>query len=218
MLIDSKTLSQYFTNGTPKGVIHVGAHAAEELSVYDSLGVDSVIWVEANPLLFGGLLSKIQDHIGSSAYCFAAFDKDGEHIELNIANNGESSSIFNFGTHSEEHPHIHYVGKIKVPTLCIDTLLDKKGFDTTSFDFVNIDVQGAELLVLKGMKNQLKNIKYAYLEVNEKPLYDGCSLIQEIDEFLKEFGFERVLTKMTQHGWGDALYMKFNGENMHVDR
>ena len=30
----------------------------------------------------------------------------------------------------------------------------------------------------------------------------------DIDEFLAKYHFKRILTNMTKHGWGDALYIK----------
>ena len=63
------------------------------------------------------------------------------------------------------------------------------------------------------LKGAIKSIKYAkalYLEVNEKELYKKCGLINEIDTFLFQYNFKRVLTNMTPHGWGDALYILDN--------
>ena len=60
---------------------------------------------------------------------------------------------------------------------------------------------------------RLQDIKYAkviYLEVNEKELYNHCALITDIDEYLLKYNFKRILTKMTKHGWGDALYVLDN--------
>jgi hypothetical protein len=58
------------------------------------------------------------------------------------------------------------------------------------------------------MIKYLENVDYLYLEVNIKELYQGCSLLPEINEFLKGFGFEQKEIKMTHHGWGDAFYIK----------
>lgn len=208
MLIPFHELTRFFVNGSPRGVIHIGAHKAEELEGYVSLGISTIAWIEANPNKLGDLISRTATHPGSTVHWFAAHERDGEIVSLNIANNGESSSILELGTHKSEHPHIHYVGKVNVPARTIDTFLKASGFDPLVFDFVNIDIQGAELMALRGMREHLKNVKYFYLEVNERPLYEGCALIQEIDEFLSEFSFKRELTKLTQHGWGDALYIK----------
>jgi len=208
MLIGASEILTHLKHGTPQGILHVGAHSAEEIHLYSELGVSRVAWIEANPALISRLISNTALHVGSSVHFFAALDEDGVLIDLNIANNGESSSVLQFETHTKEHPHIHFVAKTKVPCWKIDTFLSQKGFSKDLFDFVNIDVQGAELRVLKGMHNQLFYVKYAYLEVNEKFLYKDCALIHEIDEFLLQYGFKRVITKMTQHGWGDAFYVK----------
>ena len=40
-------------------------------------------------------------------------------------------------------------------------------------------------------------------------LYEGTWLLPELDEYLATFNFKRVITNMTQHGWGDALYIKY---------
>jgi hypothetical protein len=69
------------------------------------------------------------------------------------------------------------------------------------------DIQGAELLALKGATESLKHAQVLYLEVNEEYLYKNCGLIGEIDEFVAKFGFRRVMTNMTGQKWGDAIYV-----------
>lgn len=207
MLISFEELSRFFIN-PPRGVIHIGAHEAEELDGYLNLGIDSIIWVEANPKLFDKLKKITKKHAGSTVHCFAAHSSDDGVLELNIANNGQSSSILELGTHKHEHPHVHYIEKIKVPTKKVDSLIEELKVDKAKFDFINIDIQGAELLALKGMQKQLECARFLYLEVNEKPLYEGCALIEELDSFLADFSFTKKVVKMTPHGWGDALYVK----------
>ncbi len=74
--------------------------------------------------------------------------------------------------------------------------------------FLNVDLQGAELLALKGMGDLLKHFDHAYIEVNERELYKGCPLVGEIDAFMAKAGFVRKETVMTKHFWGDALYQR----------
>ena len=65
-------------------------------------------------------------------------------------------------------------------------------------------------MALKGAVKSIKHAKVLYLEVNEKELYKNCGLITDIDNFLSVYNFKRVLTSMTYHGWGDAVYILNN--------
>jgi FkbM family methyltransferase len=208
MLIDFKELSPSFFCPV-KGVIHVGAHKAEEHVIYKMNGIEKTIWVEANPMLLNEILSRTILSPGQSVHLAAAHEKEFEIVRLNVANNGESSSILDLDFHKIAHPHIQYVGQVEIPTRRIDSIVLKGGYNPEEFNFMNIDVQGAELLVLKGSTALLENtVDYIYTEINEKSLYKDCALVNDIDEFLLEFKFKREITRMTEYGWGDAFYVK----------
>jgi len=91
--------------------------------------------------------------------------------------------------------------------ITVDTFFERNNLDSTNYDFWNFDIQGAELMALQGGIESIKHVKALYLEVNEKELYQKCGLITDIDDFLSKYNFKRVLTSMTCHGWGDALYI-----------
>ena len=63
-------------------------------------------------------------------------------------------------------------------------------------------------MALCGGVEALKNAKVLYLEVNAAELYKGGALLPQLDEFLSTQGFKRVLTEMTVHKWGDAIYIR----------
>ena len=63
-------------------------------------------------------------------------------------------------------------------------------------------------MALHGAGDYIKYVDVMYLEVNEKELYKNCGLIDELDSFLSRHNFKRVITKMTEYGWGDAIYIK----------
>jgi hypothetical protein len=90
----------------------------------------------------------------------------------------------------------------------VDTFLNRQNLDARKYDFWNFDIQGAELMALKGAINALDYVKALYLEVNTEEVYKGCGRMNEIDEFLGVRGFKRVITDITEYGWGDALYVK----------
>ena len=73
---------------------------------------------------------------------------------------------------------------------------------------LNIDVQGYELEVLKGADSILGCIQFMILEVNLDEMYEGCPLVEELDEFLKKCNFERIHTYWQSTSWGDAIYVK----------
>jgi hypothetical protein len=89
--------------------------------------------------------------------------------------------------------------------------LDDFNYDVNKYNFINIDVQGYELEVFKGASEKLNYIDVIMTEINQDELYKDCTQIQELDEFLSKYGFERVETYWWYNdGWGDALYIKKN--------
>ena len=188
-----------------KGVLHVGAHMCEELDTYRALGITDIVWVEANSAIAAQAQAK---YPGATIVRETISDVDGKEVEFMITNNGQSSAILEFGTHSTEHPTVVEVSREIHHTKRLDTIYAELGWAADRFDFLNIDIQGAELLALRGMGDILANFKYLYLEVNEKHLYQDCALVGEIDQYLEQFGFRRAETQMTGHGWGDAFYVK----------
>ena len=190
------------------GIIHVGACTAEELPLYKEVGVERVIWIEANPQLAQHLSTRLMMEEGHTAFCFAASDNSEGSSILNITNNFQSSSILNLKKHKEIYPDITVVGKAEAPNLTLDDFIKIYGIDMSAYNFLNLDIQGAELLALKGSAGILQDIDYIYTEVNEEELYEGCALIQDIDDYLNSFSFKRVKTHIEKEKWGDAFYIK----------
>lgn len=189
-----------------KGILHIGAHDCEENELYSKyLDInDNIIWIDA-------MDEKVQQGKQKGIkYIYQAVisDIDNQQINFNITNNIQSSSIFELGTHLKEHPWVNVISKRVLTTTTIDTFIKHNNIDITTLNFWNFDIQGAELNALKGGRELLKYVDVLYLEVNVDYLYKGCALMTDIDDFLKEYQFTRVITNITQHGWGDALYIK----------
>lgn len=205
MLIDFRQLfPKYGIN--PKGVLHIGANKGEEFPVYMELGIKRQIWFEANPDIYKKLVENISSNPEAIAFNYCVGDENKDVILHESNNEGQSSSILDLGTHLEVHPEVFFVRDIIVEMKRIDSMYSSLSDEV---DFLNIDVQGAELQVLKGMGNLLNEFNWAYLEVNKAELYKGCALVEEIDEYLASFGFVRVETQWCGNtNWGDALYIK----------
>ena len=188
----------------PKCIIHVGAHEAEEYDEYLSFSPREIHWVEAQADKCILLEKRFKDNNGIFVYNAAVWGTSGRSLNLKITNNGESSSLLDFGTHATIYPDIVNLRETKIITKTLDELFAGKVIP----DLVNIDIQGAELQALQGAKGLLPNTKMIYLEVNQKELYKGLGLIEDIDNYLTPFGFTRSATRWwLNDGWGDAIYI-----------
>jgi FkbM family methyltransferase len=189
------------------GVLHVGAHNCEELLQYTNYGLtnNNIIWIEANPKLVEENLNIDNTRIIKNFICC---DKDEGKTKLNISNNGQSSSIFEFGSHAKSYRSVKYVDSVEVNNCRIDSMYEQEKIPKNFANFVNMDIQGAELLALKGMGDLLNYFDYAYLEVNNGYVYKNCALVDEIDEYLSKYNFVREETVWTNANWGDAMYIK----------
>jgi len=208
MLISKEEIKEYFKqhNIHINGVFHIGAHECEELHVYEYFGIPlkNILWIDALP-------DKVDEQRKrgiSNVFQSVISDKDGEHVVFKVTNNGQSSSIFEFGTHKTSYPWCIVTRRILMTTTTIDTFMKSNALDSSKYNFWNFDIQGAELKALMGGEESLKHVKAVYLEVNTEEVYQGCAKISEIDAFLESRGFKRVLTKIVNEGWGDALYVR----------
>ena len=215
MLIDYKIcvdLIRASHGSTPKKILHVGAHTGEEAASYAQHGAEKVIWFEANESLAPALQSHLTQFAMQQQIVGAALWDSDTTLVFKITNNLQSSSFFDLEDHAKLYPNITVAEERSIRAHRLDTLLDATPSEIifSEFEFINIDTQGAELAILKGMGNYLyqASVKAIYLEVNKRELYKGIPLVQEIDAFLLKHQFFRVKTIMTPEGWGDAIYLR----------
>ena len=186
-----------------KGILHVGAHECEELNDYERyIQRNQILWVEALPDKVQFCKQRYTNVLIENAIVSDTVEK----VRFNVSNNGQSSSILEFGLHSTFHPHVHYVSSFESETKLLKDVISNYNIN---YNFLNFDIQGAELKALKGMEEYLNKVDYLYTEVNSDYVYKDCALIGELDEYLLKFGLERVETKWCENfRWGDAFYIR----------
>ena len=194
-------------HGVPPGVIHLGAHQLEERPAYLAAGISCLLWVEADPDTYAAI-QKTDLLPREKILNFAAADVDDVEREFYVASNGQSSSLFPMQLHHRYHPEITVTCVRRVPCARMDTVLAGLSWPVKDVGLVNLDLQGAELLALRGFGDLLRGIPLIYTEVSTAPLYRNAPLIGDIDEYLARYGLRRVLTQMTRWDWGDALYAR----------
>ena len=191
-----------------KGVLHIGASEGQEAPEYARQGIQDMCFIEAIPSVYNVLKEKIAQYPRALAINECIGDEDGKEVTFNIADNGgQSSSYLEFGTHEQQHPNVHFVDKVQMKTKRIDTIYRELLIPNDKYDFLNIDLQGAELFALRGMGDLLWNFKWAYLEINTAQVYKGCAEVGEIDSYMAKFGFRGYDTYMVGN-WGDKFYKR----------
>jgi FkbM family methyltransferase len=212
MIFDLNAIEQH-TGIKITGAIHVGAFLGEELSQYRALGLTNTILFEPQKKLFDIVNFKcivkekaFNVALGSEESVVGMFISDREGGVSNGA--GASSSILAPKKHLTEHPEVTFPSKESITVKRFDKFVQENGVDISNHNLLNIDVQGYELEVLKGMGDELNKIQLIIAEVNRDEMYEGCPMIEDIDDYVKEFGFERVAVEWQSESWGDALYVK----------
>jgi FkbM family methyltransferase len=188
-----------------KGVVHIGAHYGEEIQEYVDNGIQKITVFEPLSKNFEVLAERLQNvNADIQGYQVALGSQKGTATMYLSSNEAQSSSILKPKEHLEHHPDVSFDGTEEVEVSVLDE------YDLGDANFINMDVQGYELEVLRGGKETLNNVDYVYCEVNRGEMYENNAMIDDIDEYLGEYGFERVETYWpeTWYKWGDALYIK----------
>lgn len=210
----------HLLNAGIKRVLHVGADRGLELPQYKNMGVEEVVWVEANPEVYGELLETLKimniQEVKSLPFNQLITDQDDVETEFNlyyghdaghlVGNKGMSSVL---KAKNSWWGSDCYRGSIELNSLTLDTFLERNnlGYD---FDLLNMDTQGAELMIAKGGHKLLSEVRYICSEVTlYNPYYHGNPLIKDLSELFEQYGFQHHSTELSgDKCWGDALFIK----------
>ena len=117
-----------------------------------------------------------------------ALSSDQKKASLNLAKNRGNSSLykpnFNFLKNYPYSENYKIEETVSVEVTSLDALQSDKII--TNMDFIKIDVQGAELDILKGGEKLLnKNILGIEVEVEFHPMYESVPFFSDIDSFIR---------------------------------
>jgi FkbM family methyltransferase len=117
----------------------------------------------------------------------------------------KSSSLLPPSEEIDKHTAwLQFKRKTQVKTMRLDNYVKKNSLNI--IDFVHLDVQGAELMVLEGAGTFLSKIKLIWMEVEAVELYQGQPLKNNVEQFMIKNNFS-ILQDTVNSVAGDQLYV-----------
>ncbi|MCS7469418.1 FkbM family methyltransferase [Stieleria sp. ICT_E10.1] len=101
-------------------------------------------------------------------------------------------------------PWLQFEGTTDVDTMTMDDFCER---ENVMPDFLHMDVQGAELDVLRGAEKSFGSIRAIWMEVSLTEVYAGQPLVEDVRQFMSGHGmFESVM--LPEGPQADVLYVK----------
>ncbi len=121
-----------------------------------------------------------------------------------------SGSILKVGSLAKDSYGMEQAEQFTVDTITLDSEISA----ARSIDCVWIDVQGAELFVLRGARESLKRIKSIFVEVSRlSELYEGGAIMDDIEALLALHGFKLALLGLDRGNLtGNAFFVRRDGK------
>ncbi|MBD2150278.1 FkbM family methyltransferase [Pseudanabaena sp. FACHB-1277] len=176
---------------TPLSVIDIGASRGTfTQSLQIVYGIKKGLLIEPQPILCDQLKQKFADPQFVIYECAIADSERTQKME--VLNWDYSSSLLEVkrdidNVNSILNLEVNQTIDCKVRTL--DNILQEIHWKET-IDLLKIDIQGAELMALKGAEQTLKRTKMIFTEVSFRRLYENAPVFQEVYDYLHDQGFK----------------------------
>ena len=187
------------------GILHIGAHLGQEASRYSELK-KRVIWVEAIPEIYEGLLTNIMKFENQKAVCALIGDENLINKTFYLSSNSkESSSLFNFAR-MNGYPDLKMTESIILRMRTLDEIFSEN--EICNYSHWVIDVQGAEMNVINGSLKLLKYCKSLLIEVSTRDVYENGTRYYDLLKLLENQGFH-PLWAPSVNSHEDVLFLRF---------
>ena len=195
-------------------VVEIGARDCSETAAFSRLLPNASIYAfECNPSTLPVCRRVVENLPNATLIEKAAADQDGAMtfypIDQELTDtdwedgNPGASSLFKA---SGEYPLERYVQKeITVSATRLGTFLEEKHIPR--IDLLWMDIQGAELMALTGLGDQICNVKVIHTELEFFEIYAGQPLFGEIKQFLNRHGFRLATFTALGPYSADAIFL-----------
>lgn len=190
-------IKQYIYNrfkNTSPTIIEAGAAEGYDTVEFSNMFPSGQIYAfEPAPLLYNMAYDKIKDRINVILNNMALAESTGKK-EMVLADRfgipWGSSSLLKPKQHLENNPDITFKNTTLVQTINLDEFIRQENIN--NIDFMWLDMQGYEPVVLQHAPNSLKMAKYIYSEINLVENYDGNMIYPDFKLFMEENNFKVV--------------------------
>ena len=156
---------------------------------------------EPTPELYPHLQKQFGSNLNVLFIPMAVSNKNGS-ARFNVAGQGDwgcsSLNQFSDNIHEvwENRSDFKFTHSYNVPTIRLDTFIENWNLKGEVIDFLWIDAQGHDMLVLESLGNNIRNVNKGRLEVAYTvELYKGTNnTLQNAETFLKNNGFHWKVT------------------------
>jgi FkbM family methyltransferase len=176
----------------PLTIFDVGAHEGQTYYTYRSLFPDARIYsFEPSPSLFVALKLAQSSDRNAQAHQLAVSDTQGLQV-FHLNQSSGTNSLLQAGDKVAEYYGsglFEQKSELTVEATTIDRFMNEHSIEDLSI--LKLDIQGAELMALKGASEHLrrKAIALIFLEVEFVYLYKDQALFHQVCSFLEEMGY-----------------------------
>ena len=172
-------------------VIDCGAHDGSDTVVLQQKLGGRVYAFEVVPEIFERLKQRTANNKNIICFPIALAAETGTaKFYVGEGSSDASSSLLAPKEHLVDHPDINFDRTITVETNTLDDWAAKQGI--TSIDFLWLDMQGAELMMLQHSPKILATVKMIHTEVSVRETYEGVTLYKDYKNWLTANGFKLI--------------------------
>jgi len=198
---------KYFVQFLPENpiILEAGAHKGKdtvEMAMLWPMGVIHAF--EPVPHLFKLLENNTRNLKNVHCYQLALGNSKGsESLFISSGASDGSSSLLPPKELLNNFPTVYFDKELPVHTITLDEWA--REHCVTKIDFMWLDLQGMELMVLKSGLNLLKTVSAIYTEVSSTEIYEGQTLYSDLKDWLFSIGF-KIEREEVENGSGNVFF------------
>jgi FkbM family methyltransferase len=195
-----------------KGIIQVGANDGGEIQSFIQ-HTNNILCFEPVEEARNSCINKSKSYPNFNIIVsdYVISDQTGK-VEFYIGQAHGNSSMFDL---NPERPAFHHWNKhdkkVEMNSITLDDFFEQNtDMQVDNYNYLYMDVQGAEHLVLQGAPKVLGNIDFIWMEVSYFEIYFNTMLFEDMTKYCDSLGYNLYYHQPSSanQNQGDALYIK----------